>query len=91
MTAPSEPIANESSLSDTEDARSNVQLPYLEELVIENVSIAGDVVQIAEHSWAIHGSIAVDGDVLLAEFDSLDDATSVLAELSSFEHQNGSR
>ena len=57
------------------------QLHFLEDLVEENASIAGDVVQVGEHLWAIHGFIAVDGDVLMAEFDTYEEATTVLGEL----------
>ena len=38
------------------------QLVFLEELVQERATIAGDVVEIDAHTWAIHGSIAVDGE-----------------------------
>jgi hypothetical protein len=57
------------------------QLEFLEEMVEENASIAGDVIQVGTHLWAIHGFIAVDGDVLMAEFDSYDQATSTLERL----------
>jgi hypothetical protein len=57
------------------------QLEFLEELVEENASIAGDVLQVGTHLWAIHGFIAVDGDVLMAEFDSYEEATSTLEQL----------
>jgi hypothetical protein len=59
------------------------QLHFLEDLVEENASIAGDVLQVGEHLWAIHGFIAVDGDVLMAEFESYDQATTVLGRLPS--------
>jgi hypothetical protein len=57
------------------------QLQFLEVLVEENASIAGDVIQVTEHMWAIHGYIPVDGDVLMAEFDTYDQATNVLGQL----------
>ena len=62
------------------------QLVFLEELVEEHATIAGDVVEIDTHTWAIHGSIAVDGDVIMAEFDSEEHAQTVLGELSDEEH-----
>ena len=62
------------------------QLVFLEELVEEHATIAGDVVEIDTHTWAIHGSIAVDGDVIMAEFDSEEHARTVLGELSDEEH-----
>jgi hypothetical protein len=57
------------------------RLQLLEQLVDERVPIAGDVVEVSVGVWAIHGSIAVDGEVILAEFSLLDEARSVLAQL----------
>jgi hypothetical protein len=60
---------------------SDPQLAFLEELVDEHARIAGDVVEIGAHVWAIHGSIAVDGDVIMAEYDTEEHARIVLDEL----------
>ena len=57
------------------------RLRLLEQLVDERVPVAGDVVEVSVGVWAIHGSIAVDGEVILAEFSLLDEARSVLAQL----------
>ena len=57
------------------------ELVFLEELVEEHATIAGDVIEIDTHTWAIHGSIAVDGDVIMAEFDTEEHARHVLEEL----------
>jgi hypothetical protein len=57
------------------------RLHLLEQLVDERVPVAGDVVEVSVGVWAIHGSIAVDGEVILAEFSLLDEARSVLAQL----------
>ena len=57
------------------------RLRLLEQLVDELVPVAGDVVEVSVGVWAIHGSIAVDGEVILAEFSLLDEARSVLAQL----------
>jgi hypothetical protein len=62
------------------------QLLFLEALVEGQASIDGDVVEIDAHTWAIHGSIPVDGDVLMAEYDTLERATQVLNELFRSEH-----
>ena len=64
------------------------QLQFLHDLVEENASIAGDVVQVGDDLWAIHGFIPVDGDVLMAEFDSYDQATSTLEQLSPRSRRN---
>ena len=57
------------------------QLGFLRDLIEENASIAGDVVQLADNLWAIHGFIPVDCEVLMAEFDSYDAAMITLAQL----------
>jgi hypothetical protein len=62
--------------------RPNDKLQLLRDLVEEYASIAGDVLQIGDNLWAIHGYIPVDCDVLMAEFDSYDQAANTLAELS---------
>jgi hypothetical protein len=56
-------------------------LEFLLDLVEENASIAGDVVQATESLWVIHGFIPVDGDVLMAEFPSYEQAADVLGRL----------
>ena len=61
------------------------QLVFLEEMVEEHATIAGDVVEIDAHTWAIHGTIAVDGDVILAEYESEAHARIVLDELATAE------
>jgi hypothetical protein len=58
------------------------ELQLLRDLIEENAAIAGDVLQVRENLWAIHGYIPVDCDVLMAEFESYDQAASVLAQLS---------
>jgi hypothetical protein len=57
------------------------RLRFIEELVDEQATVAGDVLAIDEHTWAIHGSIAMDGDVIMAEFAREQDALEVLEEL----------
>ena len=60
----------------------NDKLQFLRDVVEENASIAGDVLQIGDNLWAIHGYIPVDCDVLMAEFDSYDQAVNTLRQLS---------
>jgi hypothetical protein len=57
------------------------RLRLLEQLVDQRVPIAGDVLEVSVGVWAIHGSIPVDGEVILAEFGVLDEARSVLHQL----------
>jgi hypothetical protein len=61
------------------------QLTFLEELVEEHVSIAGDILELDAHTWAIHGSIAVDGEVIMAEYDTEEQARTILDEVSTME------
>ena len=60
---------------------SDDRLEFLEALVEENASIAGDVVQVSEHLWAIHGFVPYDGEEVMAEFESYEEATIVLGQL----------
>jgi hypothetical protein len=53
----------------------------LQELAEENASIHGNVLYIGYDIWAIHGIIPVDGDVLMAEFESYDQAKTALDEV----------
>ena len=59
------------------------QMEFLAGLVNSHTEVAGDVLQIGPTTWAIYGSIPVDGDVLIAEYDSFEEATAVLAQLAS--------
>jgi hypothetical protein len=54
------------------------QLEFLRVLEQENAAIAGNIVPMGDGLWGIHGDIAVDGDVLMAEFTNYDDARRVL-------------
>jgi hypothetical protein len=54
-------------------------------LMDEHVHVSCQLVPIDEQTWAIRGSIAVDGDVILAEFDNPDDAELALEELAASE------
>jgi hypothetical protein len=57
------------------------QLQFLHDLVEENASISGDVLPVGNNLWAIHGYIPVDGEVLMAEFESYEQATSTLEQV----------
>ena len=58
------------------------ELQFLRGLLEQSASIAGDVLEIGDILWAIHGYIPVDCDVLMAEFDSYDQAASTLEQLT---------
>jgi hypothetical protein len=51
-------------------------LRLLDQLVDQRMRAAGDVLEVSLGVWAIHGSIPVDGEVILAEFSVLDEARS---------------
>jgi hypothetical protein len=68
-------------MNDQSGEQPDRQLIFLQELIDEHATIAGDIIEVGTDTWAIHGSIAVDGDVLLAEYDSLDHARIALAKL----------
>ena len=53
------------------------------ELVDEHVGFECNLVQIDAQTWAIHGTIAVDGEVILAEFSSREVAQAALERLAA--------
>jgi hypothetical protein len=61
------------------------QLQFLQELAAGHATIAGDVVEVDTRTWAIHGSIAVDGEVLMAEYDTRELAQRALQQLPAAE------
>ena len=63
--------------------KSDPELVFLEELLEEHATIAGDIIEIDSHTWAIHGYIAVDGEVIMAEYDTEEHARIVLDELTA--------
>jgi hypothetical protein len=56
------------------------RLQLLRVLQEDNATIDGDVLEIRTDTWAIHGSIPLDGEVMMAEFDTYDEARHVLGE-----------
>ncbi len=59
----------------------NEKVRFLRELEEEHSAISDDALQVGEELWAVHGTLPVDGEVLMAEFDSYDDARRALDEL----------
>jgi hypothetical protein len=55
---------------------------FLQEMLDDNVDISGTVAEIDRNTWAIHGAIAVDGDVILAEFATYDEAKATLNRIT---------
>jgi hypothetical protein len=69
-------------MNDTPGEQPDRQLEFLHELIDENVTIEGDVIEIRTDTWAIHGIIPVDGDSIVAEYETYDQARAVLDGLS---------
>lgn len=57
----------------------------IEYLIQVRARVARDVLEIAPSTWAIHGPIAVDGEVIMAEFSSRDAAHVAIDQLWSAE------
>ena len=57
----------------------------IEGLIQVHARVARDVVKIAASTWAIHGPIAVDGEVIMAQFNSRDAADAAINQLWSAE------
>jgi hypothetical protein len=57
------------------------QLESLRVLIEEHAAIECSILQVGADTWALHGVIAVDGEVLLAEFRSYDEARAALDQL----------
>ena len=54
----------------------------IEELIDAHVRFDYDIIAIDDQTWAIHGTIAVDGEVILAQFTTQGEAWSALEQLS---------
>ena len=57
------------------------QLQLLRVLLQDKGTIDCDVLEIATGTWAIHGDIPVDGEILMAEFDTYEEARYVLDQV----------
>jgi hypothetical protein len=53
----------------------------IQELIDEHAEVSCDIIPIDANTWAIHGVIAVDGDVLMAEFDTADQAVAAIEQV----------
>jgi hypothetical protein len=62
------------------------QLVFLQELT--NADIAHNVLEIASGRWVLHGVIPVDRDVIMAEFDTYDQARIVLDQFLHWSARN---
>lgn len=63
------------------DSPDQDQQRILAEFLAEDAEVAGDVAEIGSAAWVIHGHIPVDGDVILAEFGTFEEAKAALDDL----------
>jgi hypothetical protein len=57
----------------------------IQELIDEHFPFDCNLIEVDAHAWAIHGSIPVGGEVILAEFGNKADAETALELLSAAE------
>ncbi len=63
----------------------DLEQDVVQTLVDEHVRASGDLTVVDGHTWAIHGEIAVDGEEIVAEFDSRAAAQHALERLIAAE------
>jgi hypothetical protein len=73
---------NGSTVPDPDGEQPDRQLRFLREQVDDDATIAGDITEVAGHIWAVHGAIPVDGEVIMAEFESYDQAKAAVDGVS---------
>jgi hypothetical protein len=72
-------------MNETRAERPSDDPDVIDEILEEHAQVDGDIVKIDEQTWAIHGSIPVDGEVILGEFDRRESAEIALERLSEVE------
>src|SRR3954469_16810873 len=72
--------STEATVSAWRDRRSMTE--YQDQWLMQQAWVDGDVVAIDDGTWAIHGVIPVDGEVILAEFGTLEEAQAVLERIA---------
>jgi hypothetical protein len=72
---------------DRRRALSDADQRIVQEIVEEHIQVSCDLVVIDEHTWAIHGSIAVEGEILVAEFEDRDEAESTVEQIVAAERE----
>lgn len=72
-------------MNDEGDERPSHRDVSVEEILELRARVSGDIFEVDPHTWAIHGFIPVDGEVILAEFDSPQTAQFILDQLAETE------
>jgi hypothetical protein len=62
---------------------SDACLQLIEELIDEHIRVDCTLIPINGNTWAIHGKVVVDDNVILAEFDTKEDAEDALARINA--------
>ena len=62
-------------------------MEIVQALIDQHARVARDILPIDADTWAIHGPIAVDGDVIMAEFTSMSEAEAAVVQLFSAENE----
>ena len=73
-------------MTDVQGEQDDDKILFLQQLVNDRATIAADVLEVDPHTWAIHGFIPVGGDVIMAEFETQDQAKKVLGKFSAPGH-----
>jgi hypothetical protein len=73
-------------MTDAQHEQDDEKILFLRQLLEDRATIAADIVEVDSQTWAIHGVIPVGGDVIMAEFETQDEAKAVLGELSAPEY-----
>src|SRR4051794_14049424 len=81
--------STEASGSAWRDRRSMTE--YQDQWLMQQAWVDGDVVAIDDGTWAIHGVIPVDGEVILTEFGTLEEAQAVLERIGDSGDRGASR
>ena len=69
----------------TDDARNKPTVEIVQALIDQHARVARDIVPIDNDTWAIHGLIAVDGEVIMAEFTDMREAEAAVVRLCAAE------
>jgi hypothetical protein len=78
---------NGSTVPNPDGEQPDGQVRFLREQVDDNATIAYDITDVASNIWAVHGAIPVDGEVIMAEFETYDQAKVALDGVSDDEGQ----